>query len=660
MAVFYLDVDDEITSAAARIRTATELDVALVLPAGSRITTSRINFRLLAHEAISHNRRLSVVAPEASVRALAASAGLPVFASVMEYEEARGPGEAEDEAAGAPGTSEADAAPKPDVGGEPNVGGEPDAWGPAGAAAALGSAGPAAAERSTVGATSSARGGAARSSRRPHAAPIGLPGTPPRDVPDTAAPPVVPPSAPAAGPPVERPGPVGTARTRGPVGPSTGLAAAPPGARPARRRWPLALGVILGVGLLGGAGAAVGYVLLPAATVTLQLVTEPVGPVAFTGTADPGAVGVDSADATIPATRVPVALSATGTFPATGKRVEAAPATGRVRWTNCDPTRSYTLPKGTLARTPGGIAFITQEAIFLPVAVLDPPRITCQNRAVDVTAERDGPAGNVALGSITVVPGNLNDVVIKVNNPDATTGGTREVFPRITVEDVSAAVTVLTAQIDAQLAEVAADPPGLPVGSIAYPETARRLEAVPSEIPDDLVDREVGEFDLTLTADGTVVTADPAPLQAIALERVAAAVPDGMTLLVGSPRVEVGEGIVSGDRIAYPVHAEAEAVRDISEAEVRDLVVGTSAAEAEEALVPYGRAAVILWPDWATTVTGVDARLTITVEGIAPADPTPAPGPTEGLSSPAGPAGSPIPVTSSTPPEAAPSESVAP
>ena len=51
MTIVYLDVDDEITSAAARIRTAEEVDVALVLPAGSRIATSRINFRLLAREA---------------------------------------------------------------------------------------------------------------------------------------------------------------------------------------------------------------------------------------------------------------------------------------------------------------------------------------------------------------------------------------------------------------------------------------------------------------------------------------------------------------------------------------------------------------------------------------------------------------------------------
>ncbi len=86
--VVYLDVEDEITSAASRIRTASGPRVGLVLPFGSRVATSRINFRLLAREAQANGRRLDIVAPDASARALAASAGLPVFASVAEYEAA--------------------------------------------------------------------------------------------------------------------------------------------------------------------------------------------------------------------------------------------------------------------------------------------------------------------------------------------------------------------------------------------------------------------------------------------------------------------------------------------------------------------------------------------------------------------------------------------
>ncbi len=86
--IVYLDPEDEITSAATRIRQAPGTRVALVVPFGSRVATSRINFRLLAREAMVNGRRLDIVAPDASARALAASAGIPVFASIGEYEAA--------------------------------------------------------------------------------------------------------------------------------------------------------------------------------------------------------------------------------------------------------------------------------------------------------------------------------------------------------------------------------------------------------------------------------------------------------------------------------------------------------------------------------------------------------------------------------------------
>jgi hypothetical protein len=97
-AIVYLDVDDEITSAAARLRRLDTERVVLVLPYGSRIATSRINFRLLAREATARGKRLEIVAADASARALAGTAGLPVHASVAAFESGGA-----DTAAGSPG-----------------------------------------------------------------------------------------------------------------------------------------------------------------------------------------------------------------------------------------------------------------------------------------------------------------------------------------------------------------------------------------------------------------------------------------------------------------------------------------------------------------------------------------------------------------------------
>ena len=112
--ILYLDIDDEITTAAARVRGAEGTRVAIVLPNGSRVATSRINFRLLARDATLNSKRLSIVSGDAATRALAASAGLPIFASVAEYEAAL---EAERGAKGAPSTDPAENAASADTGG---------------------------------------------------------------------------------------------------------------------------------------------------------------------------------------------------------------------------------------------------------------------------------------------------------------------------------------------------------------------------------------------------------------------------------------------------------------------------------------------------------------------------------------------------------------
>lgn len=86
LSLIYLDVDDEITSAAARIRAAGADRIALVLPYGSRLATSRINFRLLAREATERGKHIEVICADASARALALAAGLPTHPSVAAFE----------------------------------------------------------------------------------------------------------------------------------------------------------------------------------------------------------------------------------------------------------------------------------------------------------------------------------------------------------------------------------------------------------------------------------------------------------------------------------------------------------------------------------------------------------------------------------------------
>jgi hypothetical protein len=595
MAIFYLDVDDEITSAAARIRGTGDLAVVLVLPAGSRIATSRINFRLLAREAQQRSRRLSIVAPDASARALAATAGLPVYASTMEYE--------------------ASLPERADVGGE--VAGPPTVPG-----AGLGvqqpapgtDAGPAVAQARRLLSDELA----ARDAALAGGVGGGGPGPTPRATTSVR-------DLDRGDGRVGGPGPRATAAR---LGPSTGLGPerdqAPTPRPPHRRRTALLVGLLLLVAFLGVAGGAAAYILLPSASIVLTVRSAPLAAVEFVATADPAATNPDPATAVVPALGLQIPLAASGTFKSTGKRVDEAPATGSVRWTNCDPTRAYTIPRGTLVRTRAGVTFATDEAVFLPVAppTSTPGRYVCQDRAVNVTAAKTGPAGNVAAGTITVIPGQYNSVVLTIRNPAPTSGGVRDEFPKVTQKDVTAALAALEKQLDAQLVAEAAAPAALPAGSTAFPETATRGAAAPTLDPTMLIDQEVAQFDLGVTATGTVVAVDQAPILALGETRLAAAVPAGRDMVAGSVLVTVGPGSVDGQRVRFGVTVRAESKPRVDESALRTQLKGRSAAEARAILAAYGDTTVTLWPDWVTTIPTSDSRVELRVVGLADLGPT--------------------------------------
>src|SRR5688572_20584003 len=93
MSVWYLESDDEITDAVARLRATEDERVVLVVPPGSRIATGRINFRLLAREASARKLAFAVVSPDEQVRALAIAGGVVARATVEEAEGALDRGE---------------------------------------------------------------------------------------------------------------------------------------------------------------------------------------------------------------------------------------------------------------------------------------------------------------------------------------------------------------------------------------------------------------------------------------------------------------------------------------------------------------------------------------------------------------------------------------
>ena len=592
--ILYLDVDDEITSAAARVRAVPTGRVAVVLPFGSRVATSRINFRLLARDAMTHEKRLSVVASDPATRALAASAGLPVFATVQEYEASLG----------TPRDADADSGPVV-AASAAEVRKAKRAAGAAGAAGVAGVAG--------AGATPDAPG--------TETARVVTPGEL-----GTVAATGVPTSAVAAGAAAAGPAPLSAGGSRDAVPMDGDGATRRPqvtvtSSRGGRRRNSIVVGLaVLALALLvGGVGA---YVLLPSATIVVTPKTETLGPIQVIVTADPNTTQPDAADAMVPAQTLSVDVTASDTFSSTGKRVVETAATGTVRFKN-QATSPNTIPAGSIVSSSGGVRFRTVATVRLDAATIDTNSIDHPTYAfVAVIAVRSGPEGNLGPDTIqTIPPGEGTNLF--VTNPDATTGGTRQTFPKVTQADVDAALVSLNASLEADLKTQVEDPALAPAGTTVFPETATLGPTTPTVDPASLVGTEAATFDLGLSATGTVIAVDEGPVKAIAATHLRGSVAGGSQLVEDSIEIKIGTPVVVGQTIKFPVTASATQVAVLDPAALEAKILGKSEAEAKAILAPYGTAVIKLSPDWVTTIPTFENRVDLT---IATASPTASPG----------------------------------
>ena len=591
--VIYLDIDDEITSAASRIREVEASRVAVVLPHGSRVATSRINFRLLSRDALMHEKRLSIIAADPATRALAASAGLPVFATVAEYESSLG---TEDGGATLPAPTVAATTAQP---AEP-VADLPGSERPA-ASASDEAVAAAAAAAAAVASAAALAGQTVRTDvpRPPAPAPVPAPALPPEP-------------GPRPEPGFGRGGAatITTGRARDGGGPS---------------RVPILIGMaILGLAVLvAGVGA---YLILPSATIAVTPQPKRIGPIELTVTADPAATGPDIEGRVVPAERVTVDVSAGDTFPATGKRVVETKATGTVRFENLDFLNKNTIPAGSIVGTNGGVRFKTIGQVTVPKADIVGFQVFPGRIAVNVTAAKAGTEGNVDPNTIVLVPGGEDPVALKVTNPAATSGGTHEEFPQVSQEDVDAAMAGLGTSLEAAFQAKLADPSIVPAGTAIFPGTGVLGEATPSVDPATLVGQEVESFDLTLSATGTVIAADPDAVRQVAEAQLRASVDPGYELVQGSVEVKVGTGVVIGQTVRFPVSATALEIAVLDPNALKTMVLGKPVEEAKAILAPYGIVSISVWPDWVGSIPTFESRVDLSVdEAVTVVQPSPSP-----------------------------------
>ena len=553
-AIVYLDVDDEITSAAARIRGLDEDRIALVLPLGSRLATSRINFRLLAREAEARGKRIEIVTNDASARALAASAGLPTHLSVAAFE-------------GGPLRH--------------GAGGAGMAAGATGAGAAAGVAG-----SGPGGAGGAPMTGARSATGRPIAE---------DDSPTTAIPTVK--------RPAERAAPVPQVGRRPPTPKGPIIAAVL-----------LLIGLLAASGTAAYLLLPSATITLTPATETIGPLELNV--TAQTGVTQPDLAnllvpatrftfGVEATE-TFPATGVKVtetAASGEVTFSSLNTGNSNTIAKGAIVETESG-IQFRTLAEITLA--PADIGIVDGEFVVIP-----------STEDVGVEAVDIGLTGNVAAGAIVVVPDEENPQRTSVSNQAPTSGGTHTETPQVAQADVDAALRALDLALVAAFEEQIAGRTDVPEGTILFPETKALGTSTPSVDPATLVGVDAADFELGLAAEGTVLGADPGPVRTLAEARIRTAVDDGFRLIEESILITDGTPIVAGTAITFPVTVRAQQVRVVDGPALLAQVRGLGLPQARTVLREYGEVEIVVWPDWVTSIPTSESRATLTI-GEAP------------------------------------------
>jgi len=367
--------------------------------------------------------------------------------------------------------------------------------------------------------------------------------------------------------------------------------------------------------VVGGVGA---YVFLPTATAVISPRETVIGPIPLRIVADPAATAADPEARIVPAVTKELPVEARQTFEATGKRVEETAARGSVRFRNLDFTSSNTIPRGSIVSTQGGIRFRTERAVTVPRAELVGLQVVPATASVKVRAVDAGPEGNVEPNTILVVPRGEDPRTLDVTNPDQTTGGKRDEFPRVVQADITAATKAVDAQLAAAFAEQLADPSLTADGTTVFPETAALGPATYTVDPGSLLGDEVETFELGANATGTVLAVDEAAVQQVAEENIGPQIQAGYSLVEGSSEVQPSPGQVEGGVIAFPVTITARQVLQVDAAAIEAEIRGKSLTDARTILERYGETQLSVWPDWVGTIPTLDARVDVRTAEDAP------------------------------------------
>ena len=329
------------------------------------------------------------------------------------------------------------------------------------------------------------------------------------------------------------------------------------------------------------------YVFLPSAQVTISLPSRSltVSALHLSASTNPA----DKAHNTVASTVLTFAKSVTGTGNATGtSQVGKAKATGSVNFTNRG-TQSVDVPTGTVLETSKGVQFVTTaDALIPPVSSSSIPPIP-------VEAMNAGNDGNVAAGSITVIPSatltsiaQYNNVPtsslnLSVTNQAALTGGGATAATSVTNANIQSEKTTLEKQLQAEFQTWLA--PQLHKGDITG-TPSKQAETVTTNPASGKVTQD-GKFSETVSVRMTVLIVRAAALQAAAagpLNTKALQMKPANVLLAGQPvtlsKVK-SSASKDGSTLAITLNATGQTIQRVSTDDIRNALAGRSIDQAK-------------------------------------------------------------------------------
>ena len=207
------------------------------------------------------------------------------------------------------------------------------------------------------------------------------------------------------------------------------------------KRWRIVRRLI-GAVVFAAIAVAIGYVVLPSATVTITPATRRVDTTTDI-TVSPQTLGIDIENRTIPSSPMSIQIDDSGTIETTGiKSLEDSTAAGSVVFIN-KTTQPVTIPAGTVVTTSAGTPIQFRTTIEAKLPGGEGLQLEVPIEALKASA---GSAGNVDSGTINTVIGPMADSVT-VRNVAATAGGTTRTQHVVTDADMANVLAIVKQQL---------------------------------------------------------------------------------------------------------------------------------------------------------------------------------------------------------------------